>query len=409
MRAAFLAAPSTGGVGTFWCTLRKALAAHNIELQWIASGPSAERQREMWARQLEAEAGALRVLATNTQDATERTRALLGHIIAEHFSVVLFNTLCGPVETNLLFYLPRDIRRVGIVHTITLSTYRAAKAVSRFADAMICVSPRILNDLVAHWGLAPGRTFLVPNAVDESCFMDLAPRAPAERLRLLFIGRVRDADKGVAWLPQIVEGCVSSGCRVQLTVAGDGPDLATLRTSVAANGLSEAFVFLGRVPRSEIPRLANEHDVLIVPSRYEGCSQALIEGMAAACVPVASRIRGVTDYIVQDGVTGFLFSIGRISRAVRCVAHLAKDPAMLLDMKIAARRATLGRFSLDRQGELYAGIIGSILSRSVATPEPRALEDYELHPSLKPGWWYPLPECVKVRLRHLREVLYGGV
>ncbi|MDX7324888.1 glycosyltransferase, partial [Providencia rettgeri] len=56
--------------------------------------------------------------------------------------------------------------------------------------------------------------------------------------------------------------------------------------------------FLGAVHPEAVFDLLLRHDVLVMPSRFEGFGLTITEAMSAGCIPVVSRIRGVTDTIV---------------------------------------------------------------------------------------------------------------
>ncbi len=85
--------------------------------------------------------------------------------------------------------------------------------------------------------------------------------------------------------------------------------------------MAVAVSYAGSVQLSDIPVIMASHDVLIMPSRFEGLGMTMIEAMAGGCVPVVSHIRGVTDTIVVPGQNGFcsdrqLYGSGQCDRAL---------------------------------------------------------------------------------------------
>lgn len=116
-------------------------------------------------------------------------------------------------------------------------------------------------------------------------------------LKVLMLGRVDNEAKGVFNLPKIAR--LLRDAPISFTVAGDGPDLEALRTRCALH--AEQVSFLGAVGSKSVPDLLASHDVLLLPSRFEGMPLALVEAIAAGCVPIASHIRGVTDFVIADG------------------------------------------------------------------------------------------------------------
>jgi glycosyltransferase involved in cell wall biosynthesis len=116
---------------------------------------------------------------------------------------------------------------------------------------------------------------------------------------------------------------------------------------------------VGQVSPDEVPRILADHDVLLAPSRFEGFGYSVIEAMASGCVPIASRIRAVSDTIVRDGETGFLFSVGDVRAAAAAVRRLALDRAALQRMSDAARADVQERFAVEAMAARYAAILNA--------------------------------------------------
>jgi glycosyltransferase involved in cell wall biosynthesis len=378
MKWACFVAPHIGGTYTVYASLRQGFLGHGVELRWLGLGEAA---------------------GVVLSDEAQLGRAMVEHILARGYDGVLVNVLASRVQTNAIRHLPRHVRRIMIVHNITPATYAAAAAMRDWVDATVGVSRRIRDDLVGRLGFPANRTRWIDNAIDLVEYAGLE-RASERPLRLLSLGRIEDAAKGVLWLPGIMAGVAGQDAR--LTVAGDGPDLARLRERCAH--LGERVRFLGRVAPAEVPRVMARHDVLLLPSRYEGFGQTLVEAMAAGCVPVASRIRGVTDVTIEDGESGLLFPVGDVGAAAAAIARLAGDRALLAWLAANARaRAAL--FNRERQTEAYAALIREVMSRPPTTPEPLPFSHWAYPRGLRPGLRTYLPEPVKNLLRTWKERL----
>jgi glycosyltransferase involved in cell wall biosynthesis len=222
-------------------------------------------------------------------------------------------------------------------------------------------------------------------------------------LRLLSCGRVEDISKGVFWLPKILKKARALGLDARLTVAGDGQDRAELERRVDSAGLRGVTEFRGWVQREDLPRLYAEHEVFLFPSRYEGLGVACIEAMAAGCVPVATRIRGVTDFVIENGRTGLLFPSGDTGTAARLLADVERDRGRLRRMRDACRAETAGRFGVRGQARAFADIVERVVAHPRRIKDPLPMEKWRIAQGLKPAWWTSLPEPVKNRLRVLRE------
>src|SRR5207247_10426289 len=74
--------------------------------------------------------------------------------------------------------------------------------------------------------------------------------------------------------------------------------------------------------------------VLPSVSRLEAFGLALVEGMAAGCVPIASNLPGVREVV---GRTGFLFPKGDANRLAGILCGLRDDPLMVQQIGDCAR------------------------------------------------------------------------
>jgi glycosyltransferase involved in cell wall biosynthesis len=311
---------------------------------------------------------------------------------------VFINVLTSRAEMNAARYLRPEIFRIMIVHNITPGTYAAAEAIRDHVHATVGVSPRICKDLVRWHGFPSDRCKSIPNAVDAEIAANLSerPLSPG-RLRLIYLGRIEDAAKGVFWLPRILARLEPF---VTLTIAGNGPDLAALQKR--CSGLDGRIQFLGAVPADKIPALLAQHDVLIAPSRFEGLPLTVLEAMLAGCVPVASRIKGVTDTIIDHGRSGLLFGIGNIEEAVGAVNQLA-DVSLLRDMSVAAAAVVRERFSIDRMASRYLDVIESIHATPPSIAPPLDPKKWNVPLGLRRGLRSYLPAPLKNILRSMRE------
>ena len=403
LNVTYLCVPPLGGLRTFYTNLRKGLSSHSIELFWLACGKS---ESALATQQLTGEASHGCIVAPDSDDPVTRARALIEYIHDRQIRVVLLNSVANPVTTGIAFHLPREIRRILIVHSITPMTYRTARALREYVHATVCPSPRMRADLVRHHGFDRCWTPCVAHGVDTATFDEIQrPERDGGPLRLLFLGRVEDAAKGVFWLPAILERAMRGGADVRLTVAGDGPDRTELRARMFRSGVESRVDFLGAVAREQVPTLAAGHDLFLMPSRFEGLPFSLLEAMAAGCVPVCSKLRGVTDFVVEHGRTGLLFPLGSVRLAAEHVARLSSNRPLLAAMSAAARQEVRARFNVDQQAERYAALIRRVLQAPRVIHNPLPVEPWSSPRGFRPGWWYWLPTPVKNALRVARERL----
>jgi hypothetical protein len=88
-----------------------------------------------------------------------------------------------------------------------------------------------------------------------------------------------------------------------LSVVGNGPLEHSLRRQAVALGVADHVRF--SPPTADVRGLYAEHDIVVMPSRWEGLGIVAMEAMACGRPVVASRTGGLRELIVH-GTTGWL-------------------------------------------------------------------------------------------------------
>jgi UDP-glucose:(heptosyl)LPS alpha-1,3-glucosyltransferase len=210
-----------------------------------------------------------------------------------------------------------------------------ARAMAR-AGRVIAVSQALQRLFIERHGVAADGIAVIPNGVDTARFAParLAPRRDAQRARLglrgdelLLISVAHNLWlKGVDVSLRALALARQRGARARLVVAGGEAD-AEWHALAARLGVADTVVFAGDVGAME--DLYAAADVMLHPTRWDACSLATIEAMAAGLPVVNSAANGASDLIV-DGANGF-------------VLPSAEDAARLADLILALHDPALRR------------------------------------------------------------------
>jgi glycosyltransferase involved in cell wall biosynthesis len=207
---------------------------------------------------------------------------------------------------------------------------------ARFAAERMNLPPACIE--VVYNGIRPGTA--APQAVADAQLT--WPFAADGAMRLLFVGRLVDI-KGLDTLLHALAEMRRSGTVPSLVLCGDGPLRAALEQQARDSGLAAHVRFLGE--RDDATTWMAAADVLVLPSRQEGLSNALLEAMAAGRAVVASRVGGNVE-LVADGRTGLLVPPGDAVALARALQALAAEPARRDQLGAAAAAAVDERFSV---------------------------------------------------------------
>jgi glycosyltransferase involved in cell wall biosynthesis len=159
------------------------------------------------------------------------------------------------------------------------------------------------------WLRLPGRSFVVPNAID--CTLHPVP-GQAEHWResrglekrallLMCVGRLHHK-KGLDLLPKSLEPL--RGGPWQIVFLGDDEDgtRERLQREFSARGLENQVVFLPAVPTAELPRAYSAADVVLLPSRHENFANVLVEAIACGTPVVTTPQVGLAREIARAQV-----------------------------------------------------------------------------------------------------------
>jgi glycosyltransferase involved in cell wall biosynthesis len=174
------------------------------------------------------------------------------------------------------------------------------------------------------------------------------------------------------WLPDIYRACLDRGVDASLTIVGDGPDSRDLQRKLTEYGLGNRTRYLKGLTPEQVYELLLDAHILLLPSQYEGLPIALLESQACGCVPIASRLPGITDAAVEDGATGILVEMGNVSGFADAVASLHGDPARWSRMSSAAHERVSRSFSVEAMGRSYWQLISEALTGRYPLPRPRS-------------------------------------
>jgi glycosyltransferase involved in cell wall biosynthesis len=91
--------------------------------------------------------------------------------------------------------------------------------------------------------------------------------------------------------------------RYTLTIAGSGTVEPMMRQRAQVSSAASRINFVGAIPKSEIGAAMRSHDLMLMTSRAEGYSRAIVEGLASG-LPVVTTASGEPNGLVQTGVNG---------------------------------------------------------------------------------------------------------
>lgn len=104
-----------------------------------------------------------------------------------------------------------------------------------------------------------------------------------------------------------------------ITFVGDGPERPNLEDFIEQNKLTNVSL-LGTRKNSEIPSILSRHDILILPSIYDGWGAVVNEALQQGLYVICSDKCGAKD-LLQDARCGYVFRSGDYKQLAAIMQH----------------------------------------------------------------------------------------
>jgi glycosyltransferase involved in cell wall biosynthesis len=184
---------------------------------------------------------------------------------------------------------------------------------------------------------------------------------------IVFAGRICEQKRPVM-LAQILKAARDRGLVFRALIIGDGDQRDQLDALLRQFNLADNVQMLGSVPHQRWLDVLLASDILLIPSKYEGISIALLEAMAAGVVPVVAKVGGQEEIVSQNA--GVLIPHGdkELQHYVDALERLISDPIQRLSMSSECKSLTTSKFSWERTIDNFQTILDQAHQLRVGNP-----------------------------------------
>jgi len=240
-------------------------------------------------------------------------------------------------ESCFRHFLKRRTARLAKVHVA------ASQAIARYAEKFY----RAKNLEVIRYG------------IELKKFTDLKVADFSGVIQVLMLGRLVTQKGHFIGL----EALAKSGIDFHLRVVGDGELRGALEKKAQRLRIADRVAFLpatGNVIGEFV-----QSDILLMPSLWEGLGIVAEEAMAAGRVVVASEVDGLAE-LLQNGITGYYFPRGDVSKAAEVLRFIATHPADARQTAQAARAFAENNFAVEEMVVKYEDIYRRVLEEKIS-------------------------------------------
>ena len=171
------------------------------------------------------------------------------------------------------------------------------------ADKYVCVSQGVAEFTVQTGKIPQWKMIVIPNGIDIADYEnaqkpDLTQFGclPDTR-KVIVIGRLH-RQKGIDWLLQTLPQWLEPRNDCELLIVGDGPERTQYEQTIAKQPCRDRVHFLGH--RRDVPELLAVSDLLLLPSRWEGMPNVVMQAMSAGLPVVATEVEGIDELLKQQ-------------------------------------------------------------------------------------------------------------
>ncbi len=229
------------------------------------------------------------------------------------------------------------------------------KQTTHHTSTHVAVSDAIRSYSMKHYGITDMQ--VIRPGIDLSQFLSVPALTKKKELRYLMLGRItkqKGFDIGLQAFARVQEK------NWQLSIVGEGEDKQLLETLVARYQLQQQVTVL--VPTADVAGLLSNHDVVVVPSRWEGLGVVIMEAFAAGRVVIGSAVGGIPE-LIQQQQTGLLVPAEDVDALHNMIQTTLEDPSLRSTLGAAARMYAKTHFGLEKMIGAYAQVYQSCLKK----------------------------------------------
>jgi glycosyltransferase involved in cell wall biosynthesis len=217
------------------------------------------------------------------------------------------------------------------------------------ANAIICVSQGIYNDLVKHIGVKQNQYKIIYNPIDISKIQKLALEDVnhswfSENIPVFVACGRLVPQKNFSLLLNAVS-LVLKSIPIRLIILGEGELRSSLIDLTAQLGIANSVSFLGfqQNPYKFMARAKG----FILSSSLEGFGNVIIEAMACGTPVISTRCPSGPEEIITDGVNGIFVPVNNAPAMATAIKRLLSDTALQTQLVLQGKKR-VADFNLEK-------------------------------------------------------------
>jgi glycosyltransferase involved in cell wall biosynthesis len=168
--------------------------------------------------------------------------------------------------------------------------------------------------------------------------------------------------KGIVTLLKAFSLVVKNNPTIVLNILGDG-DPHHYKKVISDLRIQDQVVYRGYIPYKDIDGYYRDADIFVAPTKHESFGLGIVEAMASSLPVVASNVTAIPE-IIQNSVSGLLFSVGDEYELAKELEVLIGNSQKVREIGLAARERTENRFTWNATVTSLEKLIFETLSKN---------------------------------------------
>ena len=238
--------------------------------------------------------------------------------------------------------------RISWIHTVSTALHDIAqwriwrkKYVFKLATHCIANSNATKLDAIKTYDIIEDKITVIPNLINKN---DLYINKNKD-WKITFIGRFH-ISKGVDVLIKAMSIVVKEFPTIKLDLIGGGDQTFYIEL-VRKYSLEKNIIFLGELPRDKVLKSLSKSQFSIVPSIFEAFGYVVIEAFSVKTPVIGSNTGGILD-IIENGKSGFLFSVGNYNELASKMILMLKDENLRKKCADYAHDTFINKYELNK-------------------------------------------------------------
>ncbi len=269
-----------------------------------------------------------------------------------------------------------------------------------WSDYVVAISNDMAKRYINHYAIPADRCVHIPNSLRDPGPPPSGKPMGTNDLKTIFVGG-NERRKGADQILTALRNHREHWNGKSLDWFGNLPEKIQRRIN--------AYPFIryhGARPRESVLSSLQKSDVLLFPSRFEGCPMAVLEAMCHGVVPIVSDGDGAMKDMIIHGENGFICPLSHWPQcAMDYLCLLQRDPQLLERMKASTRQRFLDEYnSRNTAKKLLALLEAPTVDRSNPPSRIRMLHWHRPIGAITqaPGWLQRQRNRIQYRLGRLR-------